>query len=145
MLSQNLHRRHMTPGQQAAIVASAQDWARAQPQGRNTITGNAAGDTVADRTAQSGASERTQRMADAVARESPDLARQVAHGELTLPKALQQIEAKKGREAPKPGESRGEGLAYGMKAIEHLQQIPLNDGLRQEAFNTVIRWIKNNR
>src|SRR5690349_6523758 len=31
VLSSNLHRRHLSPGQQAAIVASAQDWAKAQP------------------------------------------------------------------------------------------------------------------
>lgn len=36
VLSANLHRRHLTPGQQAAIVASAQDWARAQTVGRPT-------------------------------------------------------------------------------------------------------------
>ena len=30
VISHNLHRRHLTPGQQAAIVASAQDWAKAQ-------------------------------------------------------------------------------------------------------------------
>jgi len=29
VLSSNLHRRHMTAGQQAAIVASSQDWAKA--------------------------------------------------------------------------------------------------------------------
>ena len=94
VLSANLHRRHMTPGQQAAIVASAQDWAKAQTQGRNTITGNVAGDTVADRAAQSGASERTQRMADKVAKADPKLAAKVAHGEVSLPKAVKQVEAK---------------------------------------------------
>lgn len=93
VLSANLHRRHMTPGQQAAIVASAQDWAKAQTQGRNTITGNVAGDTVADRAAQSGASERTQRMADKVAKADPKLAAKVAHGEVSLPKAVKQVEA----------------------------------------------------
>lgn len=69
----NLHRRHLSAGQQAAIVSSAQDWNRANAQGQNKITGNVAGDTVADRAAQSGASERTQRMADKVAKASPDL------------------------------------------------------------------------
>lgn len=53
-------------------VASAQDWAKAQVQhaNRHTIkTGNVAGlETIADRAAKSGASERTQRMADRVAR-----------------------------------------------------------------------------
>lgn len=71
MLSANLHRRHLSAGQQAAIVASAQDWAKAQKQGgtganqHKEQTGNVAGlQTVAQRAAESGASERTQRMAD---------------------------------------------------------------------------------
>lgn len=94
VLSANLHRRHLSAGQQAAIVSSAQDWNRANVQGQNKITGNVAGDTVADRAAQSGASERTQRMADKVAKASPALAKQVAHGEISLPKAVAQVENK---------------------------------------------------
>ncbi|MBX7229636.1 MAG: S-adenosylmethionine-binding protein, partial [Burkholderiaceae bacterium] len=35
VLSANLHRRHMSPGQQAAIVASAQDWDKAHKAGRS--------------------------------------------------------------------------------------------------------------
>lgn len=113
VLSANLHRRHLSAGQQAAIVASAQDWAKAQPAHRPTKAGNIAGlsekecnvaplSTVADRAAQSGASVRTQKMADAVAKASPDLAKQVAHGEISLPKAVAQIEGKpaKAKAAP---------------------------------------------
>lgn len=110
VLGANLHRRHMTPGQQAAIVAAAQDWARAQ--GRGGDRGNQYGPSqaatlplasIADRAAQSGASERTQRMADKVAREAPELARQVAHGEVSLPAAVRQVEGKEptARQAPK--------------------------------------------
>jgi hypothetical protein len=96
VLSANMHRRHLTAGQQAAIVASAQDWASAQPASRPGKAGNVAGlSTVADRAAQSGASDRTQRMADAVAKKSPELARQVAHGEISLPAAAKQIAAEK--------------------------------------------------
>jgi len=92
VLSANLHRRHLSPGQQAAIVASAQDWAQAQPASRPEKAGNVAGlSTVADRAAQSGASERTQRMADKVAKADPELARQVAHGEMSLPQALARV------------------------------------------------------
>lgn len=97
VLSSNMHRRHLTPGQQAAIVASAQDWSVAQLVGNPTFKaqqqkGNAAPlATVADRAGQSGASLRTQKMADAVARKSPELARQVAHGEISLPKAIAQL------------------------------------------------------
>jgi ParB-like chromosome segregation protein Spo0J len=100
VLSSNLHRRHLSPGQQAAIVASAQDWATAQTVGSNQHAVKASGpatlpdqtaSTVASRAAQSGASERTQRMADKVAKESPALAKKVAHGEVSLPEAVRQI------------------------------------------------------
>jgi hypothetical protein len=96
VLSSNLHRRHLSPGQQAAIVASAQDWAKAQPANRPEKDRHVAGlSTTADRAAQSGASLRTQERADKVAKESPELAKQVAHGEITLPQALKQVEARK--------------------------------------------------
>lgn len=108
VLSANLHRRHMTAGQQAAIVASAQEWAAAQAVGRpkksrhdqQEKSGNVTGlTTVADRQAQSGASDKTQRMADKVAKAAPDLAKQVAHGEISLPKAVAKID---GKDSPKP-------------------------------------------
>lgn len=93
VLSANMHRRHMTPGQQAAIVASAQDWAKAQGNGK---PGNLARlDTRADRAAISGASDGTQKMADKVAKADPDLAKKVAHGEISLPKAVEQITGKR--------------------------------------------------
>ncbi len=93
VLSANLHRRHLSPGQTAAIVASAQDWAKAQPAHRPSEKecNVAPLSTSADRAAQSGASVRTQKMADKVAKESPDLAKKVAHGEVSLPEAIKQI------------------------------------------------------
>lgn len=121
VLSANLHRRHMSPGQQAAIVASAQDWAKAQVQGANRHTmqtGNVTGlQTVADRAAQSGASDKTQRMADKVAKASPELARQVAHGEKTLPQAVREVSP------PKPQKPA--------TAIVEVQA-PANDELREQ-------------
>ena len=108
VLSTNLHRRHMTPGQQAAIVASAQDWGKANIQGRNNITGNVAGDTVADRARTSGAGERTQRMADKVARKSPELAGKVARGEISLPKAVAKITPKPSKQVEKPEPERAD-------------------------------------
>lgn len=111
VLSANLHRRHLSPGQQAAIVASAQDWAKAQSHGGSrrgedqAVTlplekaGNVTGlSTVADRAAQSGASDKTQRMADKVAKADPELSKQVAHGEISLPKALKKISPQKEQE-----------------------------------------------
>jgi len=51
-------------------------------------------DSVEKRAAESGASIRTQKMADKVAKASPDLAKQVAHGEISLPAAVKQVSGK---------------------------------------------------
>lgn len=104
VLSANLHRRHLTPGQQATIVSGAQDWTRAHCAGGDRKSDQSATlhlDSVSDRAAQSGASIRTQKMADKVAREAPDLAKQVAHGEISLPKALEQLSLKSAAAAPR--------------------------------------------
>lgn len=103
VLSSNLHRRHLSPGQQAAIVASAQDWAIAQVHGGDRKSDQSATlhlDSVAKRAAQSGASVRTQKMADKVAKEAPELAKKVAHGEVSLPAAVKQIAPPKPKAAP---------------------------------------------
>lgn len=103
VLSANLHRRHMTAGQQAAIVASAQQWAEAHAPHRakkgESLHPYA---TVADRAAQSGASHRTQQHADKVAKADPELAKQVAHGEVSLPAAVEKITGKRPGSKPAP-------------------------------------------
>lgn len=102
VLSANLHRRHLSAGQQAAIVASAQDWANAQTRGGDRKSDQSATlhfDTADKRAAESGASLRTQKMADKVAKADPVLSRQVAHGEVSLPKAVAQVEERAGKAA----------------------------------------------
>ncbi len=91
-MAANLHRRQLSAGQKAAIVASAQDWANAQTRGGDR--GNQHGpsqsqavdfDSVAKRSAASGASRVTQMKADKVAKADPALSRQVALvGSLTV-------------------------------------------------------------
>lgn len=107
ILSMNLHRRHLTPGQQAAIVASVQDWSKAHKpggDGSNQHSGAKVQDctlaTSKDRAAISGTSVRTQKTADKVAKASPELAASVARGEISLPKAVEQIEGKKQKQEP---------------------------------------------
>ena len=95
VFSANLHRRHLSPGQQAAIVASAQDWAKSQTSGRPISGQDCPLITVADRAAQSGAHINTQKMADKVAKASPELAMQVAHGEKSLPQAVEELTGKR--------------------------------------------------
>jgi hypothetical protein len=136
VLSANLHRRHLSPGQQAAIVATVQDWAKAQPHGGDRRSDQAATlplETVKSRAAQSGAGERTQRMADKVAREAPELAKQVAHGEISLPKAHEQISAPKLPPAPVadfPGPTVAAKPSKGAPTVESLQAE--NARLREE-------------
>ncbi len=87
VLSANLHRRHMTPGQQAAIVASAQDWASAHGRGGDRKSDQSQlvdFETVEKRAAVSGASRVTQMKADKVAKADPELSKKVAQGEVSL-------------------------------------------------------------
>jgi len=104
VLSANLHRRHMEAGQRAAIVSLAQDWQQAQGHGGDRRSDQGATlhlDSVQSRTASSEASTRTQKMSDKLARQAPDLCRKVAHGEISLPKAIAQLEPPKTARAPK--------------------------------------------
>lgn len=95
VLSANMHRRHMSAGQQAAIVATAQNWAQAQTVGRPEKVQDCTISTAEKRAAESGASLRTQKMADKVAKASPELAQKVAHGEVSLPAAVEQVTGKR--------------------------------------------------
>jgi len=97
VLSANMYRRHLAPGQYAAIVASAQDWGRAHSHGgdRRSEQSQAVDlDTVEKRAAKAGVSRVTQMRADKVAKADPELAKQVAHGEISLPKAVEKIAGK---------------------------------------------------
>lgn len=105
VLSANLHRRHMSAGQQAAIVASATDWGKAQTHGGDRKADQAAKlplDTVATRAATSGASPRTQRTADKLAREAPELAKEVARGDKSLNQAAKESKPSKILPRPEP-------------------------------------------
>lgn len=93
VLSANLHRRHMSPGQQAAIVASATDWAKAQTHGGNRKTDQGEAlhlETVAQRAAAAGATTRTQKDADKLVREAPALAKEVTQGKKSLYAAVKE-------------------------------------------------------
>jgi DNA integrity scanning protein DisA with diadenylate cyclase activity len=92
----------LSPGQQAVIVASAQDWSLAHPAHR-PISGAAAPlNTTASRAAQSGASVDTQKRADKVAKSNPELAKAVGRGEISLPDAVEQITGKRPGAKAKP-------------------------------------------
>lgn len=102
VLSANLHRRHMTAGQQATIVALATDWSKANSHGGNRRSDQAALvplETVSDRAMASGAGERTQRKADKLVKEHPELAKQVTSGEKSLYQAVKETKQVETKEA----------------------------------------------
>ncbi|MFM0732346.1 ParB N-terminal domain-containing protein [Paraburkholderia sediminicola] len=164
VLSVNLLRRHLTPGQHAAIVSAATNWLEAQAHGGDRKSYQAATlplDTVADRAARSGVSDRTQRMADKVAKADPELAKRVAHGEISLPKAVKQVEGKdsvggvqsnspriqSGEQSSSDPEDDGPGdseLAYlaelekaDQEAYDALVQVALSDDKLAEAIQAI--------
>lgn len=92
VLTSNLHRRHLSTTQSAAIVASVQDWGKAQSVGKpKCATRSTLADTVKSRSESSGASIATQRKADAVAKANPELAAKVARGEVSLNDATREV------------------------------------------------------
>ena len=133
VLSANLHRRHLSAGQQAAIVSSAQDWAKAQTVGKPKSVNVDLLATIDQRAAQSGASRSTQKMADKVAKESPALARKVAHGEISLPKAIEQISPKPAPHVEPMPEPEYEG-----PSAEEIRAAELQEQADQEAFNKLL-------
>lgn len=128
VLSANLHRRHMSVGQQAAIVASATDWAKTQTHGGIRVASEQGAtlhlETVSDRAAESGASVRTQKMADKVAKADPDLAKQVGRGEVSLPAAVKKVEGKTpaAEQTPEQRASEAEEKENWREAFKALQE-----------------------
>lgn len=141
VLSANLHRRHLSAGQQAAIVASAQDWAKAQGRGGDRKSDQSAilhFDSVEKRAAEAGASVRTQKMADKVVKASPELGKKVAQGEVTLPEAMQQLTGKrpgaKPATAPEPVNHELEEAAQAIAELADENE-KLRDRLAVEAMD----------
>ena len=101
VLSANLHRRHLSPGQHAAIVSSIQNWEVAHPPHRKEGGQSSPLSTVQDRATQAGVSTKTQKRADKVAKADPELAKQVGLGEMSLPEAVERITGKRPGAKPK--------------------------------------------
>lgn len=125
VLSANLHRRHLTAGQHAAIVASITNWADANQRGGRRATDAIPAiplSTVAERAKASGTSERTQRTADRVAKADPSLVTAVAQGEITLAKAVETLnEGKPKTERQLEAEQANEDAFEGVDTVKELE------------------------
>ena len=90
ILSTNLHRRHLTQGQSAAIVSASQSWINAQADSQLSSTAQL--DTATARAKQSGVGHRTQQLADKLVKEAPaELVKEVLDGKKSLNKAIKEI------------------------------------------------------
>lgn len=119
VLAQNLHRRHLTPGQSATIVALAQDWSKAHSVGNSNwekSPNSGKKTTVAERAEKSGTSDFTQKKADKLVKENPELAKKVAVGEISLGQAVKEI---KKEEPAQPKEDEDE---LGFDPLEAYEQ-----------------------
>lgn len=103
ILSSNLHRRHLTQGQSAAIVSASHSWVNAQAQDNNAQLQDVAQlDSATSRAKQSGVGHRTQQLADKLVKEAPaELVKEVIDGKKSLNKAIKEISPPK-PVVPKP-------------------------------------------
>jgi hypothetical protein len=159
VLSANLHRRHLTPGQQASIVACVQDWGKAQTSSRPKKGCNVAPlSTSKDRATQSGASVRTQKSADKVAKADPKLAAQVARGEVSLPQAVKRVSKKtKPKKVAEPAlpqedppeeypdespsdDEMQESIAAEAEQLEYIKQLLCSDDPLAQSIKDVVQY-----
>lgn len=103
ILSSNLHRRHLSQGQSAAIVSASQSWVNAHQTAFNLpLPTTTPLDTPEARAKQSGVGQRTQQLADKLVKEAPaELVKEVLDGKKSLNKAIKEITPPK-PVAPKP-------------------------------------------
>ncbi|WP_340124259.1 hypothetical protein [Methylobacter svalbardensis] len=102
ILSSNLHRRHLTQGQSAAIVSASQSWVNAQAAGSAQLQNVVQLDSATSRAKQSGVGHRTQQLADKLVKEAPaELVKEVIDGKKSLNKAIKEISPPK-PVVPKP-------------------------------------------
>jgi len=136
VITSNLHRRHLTPGQQAALVACVQDWDRARKAGGNgsnqhkeqIVTNGTLLDTTKSRAKQSGTSINTQRKADAVAKANPVLAAKVARGETSLNEATREVAPQLAPKKPEHDEPEYTELDAAHDQITDLQDLLASSG-----------------
>lgn len=110
VLSSNLHRRHLTQGQAAAIVSATQDWQNAHSRGGDRKSEESKNqsatlhfDSAESRASESGAGLRTQKDADKLVKHAtPELVKQVTTGEKSLNHALVEADLKPPRKPAEP-------------------------------------------
>lgn len=149
VLSWNLHRRQLTSSQRAIVATKL---ATMKQGARNDLEPYANLRNVSQEQASKslGVSTRLVQQAKVIERESPELAKEVEAGRITISAAHEQIKAKaQEKEEEKYTEPKkqktGKGIEIACEAIKVLRGITANDPLRDAGFKMVTKWIKDNK
>ncbi|MFI3154520.1 MAG: hypothetical protein QX199_00040 [Methylococcaceae bacterium] len=138
ILSSNLHRRHLTQGQSAAIVSASLSWINAQTANSSQVSNTAQLDTATSRAKQSGVGHRTQQLADKLVKEAPaELIKEVIDGKKSLNKAIKEITP------PKPVELKPEPVPVIEQEHEASRKVQLN-GIIEEQQGAIKALEANN-
>ena len=134
VISRNFHRRHLTQGQKAAIIASLQNWEIANQKDNKKLS-KKSGEIITpvsskDRAESSGVSLKTQKKADLVAKENPELIKKIRDGEIPLDKGYKEIKTTKPKPEPPTHEPEPEFEIDLVKEYEEaIDEIEVLNGL----------------
>jgi len=173
VISHNLHRRHLSESQRASIAARVANMPSHRPKkSANWRSNDEPLVSSSDAAEMLNVSTRAVERARKVQKEAPpEIVQAVDDGRVSvslaakvaaLPEDQQAKVAaapdikQAARDAVKPAPKkenpqggnpagRGVGVDCALEAINALKKIPINDGLRQDAFNMVINYINSNR
>ena len=141
VLSSNLHRRHLSAAQRSAITAAVTDWANANTHGGDRKTDQVPDrvlDTAKKRAEISNSPVNTQRKADKVAKENPELIQAVARGEVSLDDATRQVAPQLVRPKKDPEERKSQKEK---KKAEIEAERQAMDDLNEQEFAIYIKEI----
>jgi len=158
VMSNNLHRRHLTPSQKAAVATASlplfEEQAKARqkdhggtaPGKKNNTSGNNSGSDARDQAAKAvGVNPRYVSDAKKIKEEAPEEFEKVKTGEKSIPQVKREMKAKEPQEPQRITEEFSDGLMFADMAISQMERIHPKDKQRGAAFDRMQEWISKNK
>ena len=154
IVSLNLHRRHLSESQRAAVAAKIANMERSDTQFKSAETEEIGGSANLPnrKVSQSEAakllnvSERSVRSIKRIMREAPEKVKEIEKGEKTINRAVEEIKKKeKPRQLATIDKGREKSIQHAINAINELKKIPNAEKSRPEALKMVKNWINQNQ
>ena len=168
VLSWNLHRRQLSTSQRALVASRLATMTRSDAGRLGVIEQGKQANalmplpkvTIGEAAKLLNVSKRITVQAKAVAAASPETAKEIESGKITVGQAEREVKRKR-EEAQAVEEARyispakptaepkkekaGKGIEIACQAIEVLRRITQNDPLRDAGFKMVVKWIRDNK